>query len=75
MSHPFFKDVDLDVLLKKEIEAPFKPRVLSDSEILVSGSNPTQRLFTESELQEDSVKKIEEKKECFERFGFNSEGR
>ena len=25
LSHPFFKDIDIDKLLKKEIEAPYIP--------------------------------------------------
>jgi len=27
LKHPFFKDIDLDKLIKKEIEPPFKPEL------------------------------------------------
>ncbi len=33
MSHPFFAKINVDKLVKKEIEAPFKPQVKGDTDI------------------------------------------
>lgn len=33
MAHPFFKSIDWDALLRKEVEAPFVPRVESETDI------------------------------------------
>lgn len=33
MAHPFFKDVDWDMLKKKQIQPPYKPHVSSDDDI------------------------------------------
>ena len=34
LSHPFFADIDIEKLSKKEIEPPFKPQVITDEELI-----------------------------------------
>jgi serum/glucocorticoid-regulated kinase 2 len=34
LSHPFFKDLDIEKLKKKELVAPYIPKTISDEELL-----------------------------------------
>ena len=60
LSHPFFKDIDTDKLLKKELEAPYIPTI----EPINPNGEVTESLFTE-----EKIKAIEAKKDDFESFG------
>jgi len=53
LSHPFFKKIDRDMLLKKEIPAPFKPEIKSNVDL----SNFDQK-FVKLDLEESLVPDI-----------------
>ena len=63
LSHPFFKGIDMNLLLQKKIEAPYKPKIENSENV-----SPVN--ITESVLGDEQIKKIQEKKDQFEQFGF-----
>lgn len=68
LAHPFFKGIDLEKLIKKELEPPFKPETKSNFDL----SNLVKLDVTESVLPEEGIQKIQEQKDAFEKFGFTS---
>ena len=73
MGHPFFKGIDIEKLIKKEIEPPFKPELKSMQDLSNFDSKYVKLDLTESVLPEENIQKIHEKKEAFEKFGFTSQ--
>ena len=73
MEHPFFKDLDLDKLIKKELEPPFKPKISSELDL----SNFDQKIVKldvqESVVPEANQKLIQDKLAAFEKFGFTNQ--
>ena len=72
ISHPFFRDIDRDKLLNKEIEAPFTPKIQSLDDLSNFDPKFVTADVTESMLPEQSIAKIHEKKDVFEKFGFST---
>jgi hypothetical protein len=71
LGHPFFRSVDRDKLLHKEIEPPFKPNIKSTHDLSNFDPKFVSEDVAESMLPEQSIQKINEKKDVFEKFGFN----
>ena len=68
LCHPFFGDIDLAKLSKKEIEAPILPKILTDEELAkLSGEE-----IRESEVPLMQLDKIKDRKSEFDKFGFLS---
>ena len=72
ISHPFFRDVNRENLLRKEIDAPFKPDIKSVDDLSNFDPKFVTADVTESMLPEQSIAKIQEKKDAFEKFGFST---
>lgn len=72
LGHPFFKDVDREGLLAKKIEPPFKPQIKSSRDLTNFDPSFVTADVAESMLPEQSIKKINEKKDVFEKFGFST---
>lgn len=69
--HPFFSDIDFDKLLKKELKAPFIPNIKSTKDLSNFDDFIIHEEVRESVPAEDGVKKINDKKDEFEKFGFS----
>lgn len=70
--HPFFKDIDWAKLEKKEIEAPFKPKVkdvmdVSQIDTVFTGERP------QDSLVENSLSETMMRENNFDNFTFNAE--
>lgn len=68
INHPFFEDLDIDMLLKKEIPSPFVPKEFSlqDQEL---NRNEYMRLdLIESMIPEDGIEKVNAEHREFEKF-------
>lgn len=72
LGHPFFKDVDREKLLSKLIEPPFKPQIKSATDLANFDPRFVGLDVAESMLPEESIQKIEGKKDAFEKFGFTA---
>ncbi len=59
----------MDKLISKEIEAPFKPELQSEIDLSNFDQKYIKLDITESVLPEEQIKKIQEKKDVFEKFG------
>lgn len=68
IGHPFFKDLDIEKLLKKELVPPYIPKVEDLDEIKVALKVQVE----ESVVTEEAMKKIQDKKDAFEKFGLTS---
>jgi serum/glucocorticoid-regulated kinase 2 len=69
LSHPFFKDIDLAKLFKKEIDSPYKPKV-SESILDLSNFDPsfTRQLAANSQISEGKLKEILKHQDKFSDF-------
>lgn len=69
MNHPFFADLNLEKLLIKEIEAPFKPEISSDvvDTKYFNAKNDAKDL-TETFIPEAKMRKVEKFKDQFKDF-------
>lgn len=72
LAHPFFKGVDKEKLLNKEIEPPFKPNIKSSVDLSNFDPKIVAQDVTESMIPDQVIQKIEEKKDEFEKFGFSA---
>jgi hypothetical protein len=48
-AHPFFKNIDWDKLLRKELEAPYKPKLVSEED-----TDKFDTEFTQVEIKEET---------------------
>ena len=72
LGHPFFKSVDREKLLQKQVEPPFRPQVKNSRDLTNFDPSFVSADVAESMLPEQSIMKIQEKKDCFEKFGFST---
>jgi serum/glucocorticoid-regulated kinase 2 len=72
LGHSFFKDIDREALLAKQIEPPFKPTIKSINDVSNFDPKFVVQDVAESLLPEESKQKIQEKKDAFAKFGFSS---
>ena len=68
ISHPFFADIDFEKLLRKEIEPPLTPDVVSPKDLQHFDQSLTAEPVRESVLPEEAIKKIQEKNDAFAKF-------
>ncbi len=64
MTHKFFADIDVEKLLKKQVPAPFIPKI-EDEDF----KKLTQVHVVESMVPEEAQKKISDMKDAFDKFG------
>ena len=72
LGHPFFKNIDRERLLKKEIVAPFKPEIKSNVDLSNFDEKFVNLPVKESLVPEIGVEKIKQKEDAFKNFGFDS---
>lgn len=63
--HPWFKGLDIDALLKKQLPAPFIPKVEAQDDLRNFDPSVTENSLAESLLPQDMIKLIEGKEEAF----------
>ena len=69
LAHPFFKDLNLEKLLVKEIEAPFKPEISSDTvDTKYFNAKSEAKDLTETFIPEAKMRKVEKFKDQFKDF-------
>jgi hypothetical protein len=73
LAHPFFSDIDMDKLIKKELVPPFKPDVKDNFNLSTFDPQSAKLDVTESVVPEETIQKIQEKKDAFEKFGFETQ--
>eukprot|EP00347_Sterkiella_histriomuscorum_P024519 403330825 len=73
LGHPFFKGIDLEKLIKKELPPPFIPKLQSEYDLSNFDQKYVKLDLTESVLPEEGIQKIQAKKDAFEKFGFASD--
>jgi len=73
LNHPWFAEIDMNKLLKKQIEAPFRPKVEQAFDLSNFDEKFIKLDAAESMLPEEGIQKIEAKKDAFENFGFASQ--
>ena len=67
--HPWFKDLDIDKLLKKQLAAPFVPEVKGKTDLQNFDPEVVGQEIAESILPPESIKIIETKDDVFQGFG------
>lgn len=67
LKHPFFKDLDIAKLERKEVEPPFKPDVSADFSKFFNVKSDAKDL-TETYVPEVNIRKIEKAKDQFKDF-------
>ena len=69
MKHPFFASLDLDKLLTKEIEAPFKPEISSEHlDVKYFNAKSDVKDLAETYIPEAKMRKVEKFKDQFKDF-------
>jgi hypothetical protein len=58
LGHPFFKDIDMDKLIKKEIVPPFKPELKSTHDLSNFDQKYVKLDVTESIVPDENIQKI-----------------
>ena len=69
ISHPWFKSLDIEKLLKKQLPAPYVPKVKSSTDLSNFDPEVTGTELAESVVPAESVKLIEGKSDAFQGFG------
>jgi hypothetical protein len=69
MSHPWFADLDVDKLLKKEVEPPYIPKIDDSKDLRNFDAEITKQGLKESILPEESIKQIMDNTDAFKDFG------
>lgn len=72
LAHPFFKNIDRERLLKKEIPAPFKPEIKSNVDLSNFDQKFVKLDLAESLVPDIGVEKIKQQEEAFKNFGFEA---
>lgn len=67
--HPWFKDLDIEKLLKKKLPAPFVPKVESKTDLRNFDPDVVGAELTDSIIPAESIKIIENKEDAFTGFG------
>jgi hypothetical protein len=70
LGHPFFRDIDREKLLRKEVPPPFKPDIKSNVDLSNFDQKFVKLEVIESMVPEQGIQKIQAKKDVFEKFGF-----
>lgn len=69
IKHPWFSNLDIGKLLKKQLPAPYVPKVDSKTDLRNFDPEVVQQELAESVLPVESVKLIETKEDAFHSFG------
>lgn len=67
--HPWFKDLDIDNLLKKKLPAPFVPKVESQTDLNNFDPDVVGAELIDSIIPDESIKIIRNKEDAFQGFG------
>lgn len=71
--HPFFKNINWEKLLAKEIEPPYVPEVMSDRDTSNVDEEFLQEAPRETPVIENEMTKLRGKSELFDNFSFVNE--
>ena len=63
ISHPFFSDIDMDNLLLKALEPPFKPELTEEVELKYFNVEKGGKSLAETVVPEERIKKVEVNKD------------
>jgi len=69
IKHPWFKDLDIEKLLKKQLPAPYIPKVEGKTDLRNFDPEVVGAELTESILPPESIKIIANKDDAFQGFG------
>lgn len=75
LGHPFFAELDMNKLISKEIEPPFKPVINSGQNLdfyNFESKHTRSGGVKESMIREEEKRKVLEQQSVFENFGFNA---
>lgn len=69
LMHPWFKSLDIDKLLKKQVPAPYVPKVDGKTDLRNFDPEIIGQELAESILPPESIKIIQNKDDAFQGFG------
>lgn len=69
LKHPWFADLDMELLLAKKEPSPYVPKIEGIRDLQNFDPEVTNESLKESMLPEESINKIMDKKDAFKDFG------